>query len=67
MSVGVMKDLRVKVDGSTRLVYTGLRGGIFFCGSEVMEYWISSGPTERFGAICFVKARAKFIYMIVVC
>ncbi len=34
MSVDVMKDLRVKVDGSTRLVYTDwvARGKFFFVG-----------------------------------
>ena len=28
MSIGVMKHLKVKAEGSTRLAYTGLRGGL---------------------------------------
>jgi hypothetical protein len=28
MSFGVIKDRKSKVEGSTRLVYTGLRGGL---------------------------------------
>ncbi len=45
MSVGVMKDLRVKSEGSTRLTYTGL-----FWGQEHLKIQTRS-TDERFESV----------------